>query len=133
MMKNSSDNSFPFVFPFFPETRVNGELPAGTVLNLARSQARFASLCGDEIARFALERIERDREFLAEVGSCRDWDAMNQAQASWALDAVRDYVQESGRIFELFQEIYAEAISPAGYAKPKAKRGKQSARQRPVP
>jgi hypothetical protein len=89
----------------------NGGLPMSTFIEFARSQARAASKCSGEIARFAEQRLDRDEELLTEMASCRDWGRLAELQGTWAADAVRDYMQETGQLMELLQEAYSEAAA----------------------
>jgi hypothetical protein len=121
MTKTSSSGSGPFSFLPLPETPfpfaslpqmpTNGGLPMSTFIEFARSQARAASKCSGEIARFAEQRLDRDEELLTEMASCRDWGRLAELQGTWAADAVRDYMQETGQLMELLQEAYSEAAA----------------------
>ena len=123
MAKTSSNGSGPFSFLPLPETPfsfasirqipVNGGLPISAFLEFARSQARAASKCSGEIARFAEQRLDRDEELLTEMASCRDWGRLAELQGTWAADAVRDYMQETGQLMELLQKAYSEAAAAA--------------------
>jgi hypothetical protein len=103
----------PFPFASLPQIPVNGGLPMSTLIEFARSQARAASKCSGEIARFAEQRLDRDEELLTEMASCRDWGRLAELQGTWAADAVRDYMQETGQIMELLQQAYSEAAAAA--------------------
>ena len=122
----------PFTFASFPQMRMNGGLPIGTLLEFARSQARAASKCSGEIARFTEQRLDRDEELLTDMATCQDWGRLAEIQGRWAADAVRDYMQETGQIMELLQKAYSEAAATA--AKKTEQAAKKTARAaKPTP
>jgi len=122
MTKSASGNSLQFPFLLLPQMGMNGELPINALFQFARSQARFASMCGDEVARFAEHRLERDQEFLTGMTDCQDWATLGELQTAWAMDVVKDYVQQSGHIFGIFQNLSSEVTaSPSEKAKPKTR------------
>jgi hypothetical protein len=112
----------PFSFASLPQIPVNGGLPISAFLEFARSQARAASKCSGEIARFTEQRLDRDEQLLTDMASCQDWGRLAELQGTWAADVLRDYMQETGQLMELLQEAYSEAATGAKKTEQAAKK-----------
>ena len=125
-MATPSNGSGPFSFPLFsgapisylmfPQMHVNGSLLMSPVLEFGRSQARLASKCSHEIARFSEQRLDRDEELLTKMSSSQDWHGLAELHAAWVAQAVKEYVQETGQLLNLVHGAYSEAAAASGTA-----------------
>ena len=55
----------------------------------------------EEILRFATERLQRDSELGQALANTRNWADAAKLQQEWAASALRDYTNETTRLFEI--------------------------------
>lgn len=121
-----SNGSGPFSFPLFsggrysylmfPQMHVNGSLLISPLLEFGRSQAKLASKCGHEIARFTEQRLDRDAELLKKMTSSQQWQDVAELHSTWAAQAVKEYMQETGQLLDLVHGAYSEVAAASGKA-----------------
>jgi phasin protein len=97
--------------PLFGEA---GEASLAKLQRLAESHVKLGLQWGEEWARFATRRFDRDQEFLGSLASCRDWAAVSKLQASWLSEALADYLLEGHELADLVRRQTSEALAYAG-------------------
>ncbi len=71
---------------------------------LVRTTESYSKAClawHEEILRFATERLQRDSELGQALANTRSWADAAKLQQEWATSALRDYTNETTRLFEI--------------------------------
>lgn len=75
---------------------------------LADSDPALGQMWGKEWTKFALHWPGRGRDYPKRLAACRDWSALASLQASWASEAVSDYLARGREPAELVRQRAAE-------------------------
>lgn len=99
---------------------------------LMRTTESYSKAClawHEEILRFAAERLQRDSELGQALANTRNWADAAKLHQEWASSALRDYTNETTRLFEIAADAGAkvaqtstQAAAEAGQAATEAAR-----------
>ena len=71
------------------------------VVRTTESYGKACLAWHEEIMRFAAARLQRDTELGQALVSTRSWADAAKLQQEWAASAIRDYTNETTRLFEI--------------------------------
>ncbi len=71
------------------------------VVRTTESYGKACLALHEEILRFAAARLQRDTELGQALASTRNWADAAKLQQEWAASAIRDYTNETTRLFEI--------------------------------
>ncbi len=71
------------------------------VVRTTESYGKACLAWHEELLRFTAERLQRDSELGQALASTRNWADAAKLQQEWAASAIRDYTNETTRLFEI--------------------------------
>jgi hypothetical protein len=106
---------------------VNG--PIDTLMRTTESCSKACLAWHEEILRFTAERLQRDSELGQALANTRNWADAAKLHQEWATSTLRDYTNETTRLFEIaadagskLAQTSAQAASEAGQTATEAAR-----------
>jgi Phasin protein len=70
----------------------------------------------EEVLRFATARLQRDSELGQALANTRNWADAAKLQQEWAASAIRDYTNETTRLFEIAADAGSKITESSGPA-----------------
>jgi hypothetical protein len=86
---------------------------------LMRTTESYSKAClawHEEILRFAAERLQRDSELGQALANTRSWADAAKLQQEWATSALRDYTNETTRLFEIAADVGSKVARSSAQA-----------------
>ena len=78
------------------------------VVRTTESYGKACLAWHEEVMRFAAERLQRDSELGQALVSTRSWADAAKLHQEWAASALRDYTNETTRLFEIASDAGAK-------------------------
>ena len=105
----------------FAAAFLNGGPIVDALMRTTESCSKACLAWHEEILRFAAERLQRDSELGQALANTRNWADAAKLHQEWATSALRDYTNETTRLFEIaadagskFAQTSTQAAAEAG-------------------
>jgi len=90
--------------------------PIDALMRTTESCSKACLAWHEEILRFATERLQRDSELGQALASTRSWADAAKLHQEWAASALRDYTNETTRLFEIASDAGSKMAQSSAQA-----------------